>query len=210
MWTQHFALDINFFCSASQRNPNFVKDGNSDEYLPPATKLGQGNIFTGVCDSVHGGGLPQCMLEYPPGKETPLTRQTPSSPLARRPPQAKADPPPAVHAGRYVGGMHPTRMHFLFCTFLLLEDISVLCNSVLDLGDVFPRLQSMRRSLASLSRACNGLPQIHLWCDNCRPFSGQHGSRTLYPLIFSNRSGNPWFQVLAQLLHLWSSGTQTS
>ena len=24
--------------------------------LPPATKLGQGYIFTGVCDSVHGGG----------------------------------------------------------------------------------------------------------------------------------------------------------
>ena len=23
--------------------------------LPPATKLGQGYIFTGVCDSVHGG-----------------------------------------------------------------------------------------------------------------------------------------------------------
>ena len=24
--------------------------------LPPATKLGQGYIFTGMCDSVHGGG----------------------------------------------------------------------------------------------------------------------------------------------------------
>ena len=24
-------------------------------FLPPATKLGQGYIFTGVCDSVHGG-----------------------------------------------------------------------------------------------------------------------------------------------------------
>ena len=33
--------------------------------LPPATKLGQGYIFTGVCDSVHReGGLPQCMLGY--------------------------------------------------------------------------------------------------------------------------------------------------
>ena len=27
-------------------------------FLPPATKLGQGNIFTGVCDSVNGGGVP--------------------------------------------------------------------------------------------------------------------------------------------------------
>ena len=28
-------------------------------FLPPATKLGQGYIFTGVCDSVNGGG---CLL----------------------------------------------------------------------------------------------------------------------------------------------------
>ena len=35
-------------------------------FLLPATKLGQGNVFTGVCDSVHRGGrcLPQCMLAY--------------------------------------------------------------------------------------------------------------------------------------------------
>ena len=36
-------------------------------FLPPATKLGQGYIFTGVCDSVHGrgGGVPAsrgCLL----------------------------------------------------------------------------------------------------------------------------------------------------
>ena len=36
-------------------------------FLPAATKLGQGNVFTGVCDSVHRGGcLPQCMLGYHP------------------------------------------------------------------------------------------------------------------------------------------------
>ena len=41
-------------------------------YLPAATKLGQGNVFTGICDSVHrGGGLPQCMLGYPPGLPGP-------------------------------------------------------------------------------------------------------------------------------------------
>ena len=28
----------------------------SNPFLPPATKLGQGYIFTGVCDSVHGRG----------------------------------------------------------------------------------------------------------------------------------------------------------
>ena len=31
----------------------FIKSGT---FLPPATKLGQGNIFTPVCHSVHGGG----------------------------------------------------------------------------------------------------------------------------------------------------------
>ena len=28
--------------------------------LPPTTKLGQGYIFTGVCDSVHRGGMCGC------------------------------------------------------------------------------------------------------------------------------------------------------
>ena len=27
-------------------------------FLPTATKLGQGNVFTGVCDSVNRGGVP--------------------------------------------------------------------------------------------------------------------------------------------------------
>ena len=39
--------------AGSQREPILSSDV---AYLPPATKLGQGYIFTGVCDSVHGGG----------------------------------------------------------------------------------------------------------------------------------------------------------
>ena len=36
--------------------------------LPPATKLGQGYIFTGVCDSVQiGGGVPDPGGAYPGG-----------------------------------------------------------------------------------------------------------------------------------------------
>ena len=35
----------------------FILSGkNKQLFLPPATKLGQGYIFTGVCDSVHRGG----------------------------------------------------------------------------------------------------------------------------------------------------------
>ena len=80
--------------------------------LPPATKLGQGYVFTGMCDSVHRGGcLPQCMLGYhtprsrhPPEADTPW-RQTPpraDTPQKQNPPGAdtpqKQNPP---------GGRHP-------------------------------------------------------------------------------------------------------
>ena len=49
---------------------------SADTLLPAATKLGQGNIFTSVCQEFcpRGGGgcLPQCMLGYnPPGADTP-------------------------------------------------------------------------------------------------------------------------------------------
>ena len=56
-------------------------------YLLAATKLGQGNVFTGICDSVHRGGcLPQCMLGYqPPPRSRPPTT---------RPPPPGAEPPP--------------------------------------------------------------------------------------------------------------------
>ena len=49
---------------------------NSGTLLPPATKLGQGYVFTGVCDSVHSGGVPDQV--HPPGPGTPPgTRYTP-------------------------------------------------------------------------------------------------------------------------------------
>ena len=62
-------------------------------FLPAATKLHQGNIFTCVCYSVHRGDLCHCMLGYttppradPPGSRhpplrtgTPLQEQVPSS-----------------------------------------------------------------------------------------------------------------------------------
>ena len=56
--------------------------------LPAATKLGQGNICTGVCLSTGGGEgcLPQCMLGYtPPGADPP--------PRSRHPPWSRQTPP---------------------------------------------------------------------------------------------------------------------
>ena len=61
-------------------------------FLPPATKLGQGSVFTRVCDSVHGGrvGLPHCMLGYTDSPQGPETG-TPPPPNQR---QAHPLPPP--------------------------------------------------------------------------------------------------------------------
>ena len=53
------------------------------EFLPAATKLGQGNIFTGVCDSVNGGGVClRCTTPPPSGRHPPV--QIP--PLGTHPP----------------------------------------------------------------------------------------------------------------------------
>ena len=48
--------------------------------LPAATKLGQGNVFTGVCDSVHRGGvcLSACWdTTTPPGADIPRDQTSP-------------------------------------------------------------------------------------------------------------------------------------
>ena len=87
--------------------------------LPPATKLGQGYVFTAVCDSVNrGGGGTSCppradtphphppIAEPPPPEQTPLGAEAlPQSrpPRSRHPPEQTppgadtplgADPPP--------------------------------------------------------------------------------------------------------------------
>ena len=68
------------------------------ELLPPATKLGQGYVFTGVCDSVRRGGvcLSACWDTHPPGADI-LLEQTPPgayTPLGADPPEQT--PPPEV------------------------------------------------------------------------------------------------------------------
>ena len=101
--------------------------------LPAATKLGQGNVFTGVCDSVHRGGvcLSACWDATPaPGADTPpWTRhpqdQTPTHPWDQIPPSwdqmpPRADTPPGKHTpayGQRAAGTHPTGMHSCWCLF---------------------------------------------------------------------------------------------
>ena len=92
---------------------SFLDNNNSahSNLLQPVTKLGQSNVFTGICDSVNRG----CLL--PGSKHTLLSRHPPRSrhPLGADTPQGT--PPRVEHAGRYgqcVGGMHPTGMQSCF------------------------------------------------------------------------------------------------
>ena len=84
----------------------------------PQRSCGQGNIFTPVCHSVHGGEcLPQCMLGYhtpweqtpppvadtlpehtPPRADTPQSRHPPEqTPWEQTPPRSRHHPPWSRH-----------------------------------------------------------------------------------------------------------------
>ena len=85
------------------------RDETSNELLPPATKLGQGYVFTGVCDSVHRGGicLSACWNTTPPGSRHPPEQTPPWSrhplgtdtPQSRHPFQSKHPPSPPSMLG---------------------------------------------------------------------------------------------------------------
>ena len=97
--------------------------------LPPATKLGQGYVFTRVCDSVHRGGVPQCMLGYtPPGADTPPGED----PRGSKPPCEQQPTPRAVHAGD-MGNKRAVRIllecilvYFCNCIFMRVRNWIVL------------------------------------------------------------------------------------
>ena len=57
--------------------------------LPPATKLGQGYLFTCVCDSVKGGLCPTACWDTLPWEQTPPVQLPPCS----GPPWDQAPPP---------------------------------------------------------------------------------------------------------------------
>ena len=77
-------------------SPRVFCGTNFSRYLlPAATKLGQGNVFTGVCDSVHsGGGGGVCLSAWwdttPPRSRHPLGADPPPRPDT--PPRAAIPP----------------------------------------------------------------------------------------------------------------------
>ena len=105
-----------------QKKSSATKSWMLMNLLPPATKLGQGYVFTGVCDSVHGGDvcLSACRDTTPP-KQTPPRVDTPQAdppehtppreqtPQGRHPLQSsRADHPPGSRSPQ---GRHPQSRH---------------------------------------------------------------------------------------------------
>ena len=90
-------------------------------FYRPQTKLREGYVFTGVCDSVNGGVSASVHAGIPPPPEADPPKADPpgADPPEQTPPGA--DPPGAEHAGRYgqrAGGMHPTGMQSCWGVFL--------------------------------------------------------------------------------------------
>ena len=93
----------------------------------PQRSCGQCNIFTPICHSFcsQGGGLPQCMLGYPP----PRSRHPPrADPPWTRPPRAdtprsRHPPPKQTPAyGLRAAGTHPTGMHSCLKVRVIQDD----------------------------------------------------------------------------------------
>ena len=86
--------------------------------LPPATKLGQGYIFTGVCDSVHGGGgvcLSASWDTTPPTRHPPGNRHTHPHPGTDTPPRSR--PPGSRNPP---GSRHPPVILFMGGVYLCM------------------------------------------------------------------------------------------
>ena len=83
-----------------QNMRNIFHNATMHWFLPPTNKLGQGYVFTHVCDSVHRGSLPQCMLGYPPGADTPTPGADTPTPGADTPwskTSPRSRPPKSSH-----------------------------------------------------------------------------------------------------------------
>ena len=118
----------------------------SQTSLPPATKLWQGNVFTGVCDSVHRRGSASVHAGIPP---PPRANRHPP----RADPPKSRPPPPAEHAercGQCVGGTHPTGMQS--CLYILCSSPQPItlqyCNSLICIKSWLFQNDSSSRQIA--------------------------------------------------------------
>ena len=123
----HYYL-INYLNCPEYMNPGYWST-TPELFLPPATKLGQGYVFTGVCHSVNRGEYltpPQDLEQTPPGTWSrhpppgpgtppgtrytpPGTRYTPGARYTPGPgtPQDQVHPPGQVHPRDQVHPLGP-------------------------------------------------------------------------------------------------------
>ena len=108
-------------------------------FLPPATKLRQGNVFTPVCHSVHRGGV----CHTPPGQTPPAQCMLGYTPL----PSACWDTPPCtVHAGiRSTSGRYASHWNaFFLYQHLLCGDIAhIACITSFDMSTYASLLRTL-------------------------------------------------------------------
>ena len=103
-------------------------------FLPPATKLGQGNVFTGVCESVHRGGVP----DTPPGPGTPspwdqVPPEPGTPPGPGTPPRDQVHPPPRDQVHTHQDQVHPPPPQSMLRDTVNTRAVRILleCNLVL-------------------------------------------------------------------------------
>ena len=121
------------------------------EFLPAATKLGQGNIFTRVCDSVKGGGggggglVPgggRCLQIF--GVGGGLSKFFFSNFFSfsfksffPKISSGMHQPPPPPRDGQCAAGTHPTGMHSCILCFYLKRFATKLTSSTVTYKKAF-------------------------------------------------------------------------
>ena len=125
------------------RRGYFISVSAGINLLPPATKLGQGYVFTGVCDSVHRGGSASVHagIPHPPSRRpTPPRADAPRSrppweqtPLEQTPPtpweQTPREQTPS-HQCRACWELRPTRGRYAsyWNAILFIFNFILMCS----------------------------------------------------------------------------------
>ena len=94
---------------------------------------------------------------------------------------------------------------FCFVFIIFGGHMSFLWGLFWTSGDICPGFQS-QVGLACMLSCLHAIPQIHLWCDTCRPLDRQHGSRaTLTHILAAVRHIHKhwWHLGGSRGLNLW-------
>ena len=132
-------------------------------FYRPQRSCGQGNVFTGVCDSVHRGrvsasvhvGIPHSPgSRHPPLEQTPPWEQTPPqsrhNPLEQTPPWEQTPPPQEAGSGiRSISGRYASYWN----AFLFFKNNSLLDQLYPSLKWIFGGLTTKFRTFLGRRKA---------------------------------------------------------